>query len=82
MSRRPHRCPVVIVDGFDMSRLEDFADYMPEGVTLLPSDTYNGKMSTRHGCLCGVDMIATSAANGYVATETSPDHYTLALADA
>jgi hypothetical protein len=77
MRRASHRCPVVIVDGLDMSELEEFADYMPEGVTLKTPGSYNAKMTIRHGCLCGVDMDATAAINGYVANESHPGRFTL-----
>lgn len=77
----PHSCPSVRIDNLDMNRMEDFADYLPEGITLLPPGTYNAKMSSRHGCLCGVDMDATASANGYTVEEGPYAHFTFTLLD-
>lgn len=54
-------CARVAIDGLIMADMEEFADYMPEGVVLLPKFLDD----TQGDCLCSIDMKATAEANGY-----------------
>lgn len=76
-----HRCPEVVIDGLRMTEIEDFADYVPEGVTLKPPGTYDAKMTARRGCLCGVDMQATATANGYGVEANGEGRFTFTLTE-
>lgn len=60
-----YHCIVADIDGLIIEDLEEFADYLPEGVTLKPPPLFGAHMSTKYGCLCPIDMGATAEANGY-----------------
>lgn len=65
-----------------MNQMEEFADYLPEGVNLTQQPKGFQGFSMRHeSCLCGVDMEATAAANGYYVTRESAAQITFTLLD-